>query len=162
MYRCAWLGAGMIVLSACALETEENCEDCGLRAGFTFTNDETTTLAAINDYRAQQGLKALQFDAELGALARDHTENMAAGVVEFGHDGQLERQNIVSNELGYNAIGENVAFNKGFADPIGTAVQGWLDSPPHHDNIVGDFCFTGIGIVTTPDGGWFFTQLFAN
>ena len=58
-------------------------------------------------------------------------------------------------------VGENVATNQGFPDPAETAVQGWLDSPPHRENIEGDFNLAGVGIAENADGLFYFTQIFA-
>ena len=83
---------------------------------------------------------------------------MLAGDVPFSHDGFEERADIMV-DAGFLGAGENVAVNSGFADPVGTAVEGWLDSPGHHENIVGDWTHAGVGIAT--DGEQFyFTQMF--
>jgi uncharacterized protein YkwD len=63
-------------------------------------------------------------------------------------------------DAGFLGAGENVAVNSGFDDPVGTAVAGWLDSPGHHENIVGDWTHAGVGIATDGEQ-YYFTQLFA-
>ena len=131
-----------------------------LDAVFVFSTDESETHAQVDAYRAQQDLPPLEADELLGELARLHSEDMLAGRVPFSHDGFDERAGTMA-EAGFLASGENVAVNAGFSDPVTTAVEGWLDSPGHHDNIVGDWTHTGVGIATDGDQ-YYFTQLFGH
>jgi uncharacterized protein YkwD len=127
--------------------------------GFVFTDDELDTHERINDYRDSQGLPPLEADPVLGELAREHSDNMLAGIVPFSHDGFEGRAQAIIDS-GASSAAENVAYNGGFSDPVGTAVDGWIASPGHQENMVGDFSDGGIGIAT--DGETFyFTQLFA-
>ena len=117
MFRQAMFGVLAVGLAACGPALEGECEDCGLQVDFTFTDAELATHQAINDYRAQQGLKALELDPALGALAREHSANMAAGTVEFGHDGFDARAGVAFGELGYGAFGENVYLKRRVRGP---------------------------------------------
>jgi uncharacterized protein YkwD len=40
------------------------------------------------------------------------------------------------------------------------AIDGWLNSPSHRQNIEGSYDATGIGIVRTAQGEYYFTQIF--
>jgi len=40
------------------------------------------------------------------------------------------------------------------------AVKGWINSPGHQKNMVGDYNLTGIGIAKNNVGEYYFTQLF--
>jgi uncharacterized protein YkwD len=44
-------------------------------------------------------------------------------------------------------VAENVASNQGYENPDNTAVKGWIKSPGHQQNMVGEFDLTGIGVV---------------
>ena len=48
----------------------------------------------------------------------------------------------------------------GFSNPGEKAVVGWINSPGHHKNIVGDFNLTGIGIAKNNEGKYYFNQIF--
>lgn len=114
----------------------------------------------INQFRQSKGLAALRLDAAVSARARFHSQEMAGGAVPFGHDGFRGRADTIALALPFRSIGENVAMNMGYADPAGNAVSGWLNSPSHYENIVGDFTTTGIGIDRNDAGEYYFTQIF--
>jgi uncharacterized protein YkwD len=57
-------------------------------------------------------------------------------------------------------IAENVGFNVGYANPASKAVEDWLHSPGHLNNIKGDFELTGIGVAKNKRGKYYFTQIF--
>lgn len=121
---------------------------------------ETSVHAKINAYRATKGLPALELNATIAAQARAHSSNMASSAVAFGHDGFNDRVTEISKVIAVSDAAENVAFNNGFDDPASEAVRGWLNSPGHLANIEGDYELTGIGVVKSSDGAYYFTQIF--
>ncbi len=121
---------------------------------------EAAVRAQVNDYRASQGLPPLAANARMDAVAREHSEAMAAGRVQFSHDGFEQRAATLRRSLPYRSVAENLAFNRGSAEPVAVAVRGWLESPGHQRNIVGDFNVTGVGVARARDGSYYFTQLF--
>ncbi len=61
----------------------------------------------------------------------------------------------------WRAIGENIAFSRGFSDPIAKAVELWLDSPSHRRNMLSaDWKESAVGVAVTEDGAYYFTQVF--
>ena len=63
--------------------------------------------------------------------------------------------------LSFFRASENLAYNFGHADPAARAMETWLDSSAHRREMErGTFRLTGIGVARTPDGKYFFTQLF--
>ena len=58
------------------------------------------------------------------------------------------------------AFGENVAMNKGQADAVQCAVDGWIKSPGHRKNLLGNFYYCGIAVYCYY-GSFYFTQLLA-
>lgn len=61
----------------------------------------------------------------------------------------------------WRSIGENIAYNRGYANPLEFAVEGWMKSPAHRDNILNNrWQESGIGIAILADGTYFFTQVF--
>jgi uncharacterized protein YkwD len=112
----------------------------------------------INQYRASKGLPAFARSSKIDNQARIHSQNMASAKVTFGHDNFSNRVKAV--DIPYKGAAENVAYNKGHADPATQAVQGWLKSPGHKANIEGKFNQTGIGVAVNSKGEVYFTQLF--
>jgi uncharacterized protein YkwD len=121
---------------------------------------EQSVFQKINAYRVSKGLPALILNAAISNIARAHSENMAKGVVPFGHTGFETRIQTIAQTLSYRGAGENVASNWGFSDPAGWAVDHWILSPPHLASIVGNFRLTGIGVAKDSKGEVFFTQIF--
>ena len=115
----------------------------------------------INEKRVKNELPRLNWDSEIAQVAREHSLNMANGEVPFGHrDANLRFKELRTEIPSLTRFGENVAFNSGVSNPVENAVEGWLDSPEHYENIMGDFNLTGIGVVVNPEGAYYFTQLF--
>jgi uncharacterized protein YkwD len=114
----------------------------------------------INQYRQSQNLPPLTFDARISEEARGHSQAMASGKATFSHDGFEKRVDAIAKSIPYRSAGENLAYNQGYRDPVDQAVEGWLNSPGHYKNIVGDFDVTGVGVVKTPQGRYYFTQIF--
>lgn len=143
----------LLPLLACA-ESSSDCEEP--------SDLEQATAELINDHRAGLGLVELQLDACISEIARDHSQDMAAGRVGFGHDGFEQRwEEILVLDPTAMSAGENVAMSQGYADPDIVAFQGWLDSDSHRENIeLPAFDTTGMGVSVDEQGGTWFTQLF--
>jgi uncharacterized protein YkwD len=61
----------------------------------------------------------------------------------------------------WNAIGENIAFNRGYKDPISKAVELWMGSTGHRHNLLDDrWKESAVGIAIAADGSYYFTQVF--
>jgi len=114
----------------------------------------------INDYRRSQELSSLSYNQTIADEALGHSRNMAMGSVPFSHDGFNDRINTIANTLKLTSAAENVAYNWGYENPAEIAVSGWLESPGHYKNIIGDFNVTGIGVAENEKGEYYFTQIF--
>ncbi|HXK59376.1 MAG TPA: CAP domain-containing protein [Acidobacteriota bacterium] len=112
----------------------------------------------INAYRVARGLSRLEWSERLAVQARAHSAAMARHKVSFGHSGF--RQRVRASGLPYRSAAENVGHNQGFDDPASHAVKGWLESRGHRTNIEGDYDLTGVGVVRSRDGSFYFTQIF--
>ena len=130
----------------------------------TATDTEARAWELMNAQRSAVGLSSLQWDESLVALARMHSASMASGKY-FSHkdlDGGYVDDRAA--RLGVNnwiAIGENIAFMKGFADPASTAVEKWMRSPSHKKNMLnGNWRLSAIGAAVGEDGAVYFTQIF--
>lgn len=125
---------------------------------------ERTAFALLNQKRAEKGLKPLVWNDKVAAVARLHSQNMA----EFqffshrGLDGKLVSDRADRLGLGgWAAIGENIAFNRGFDDPISKAVNLWLGSATHYQNLMdANWHESAVGVAISADGSYYFTQVF--
>lgn len=121
---------------------------------------ENSAFEQVNEYRSTKGLAALTWSSEIANVSREHSVNMSNGSVAFGHDGFSTRSATLQTTVGWSGIAENVAFNNGHADPATTAVTGWINSPGHEANMVGNYTKTGMGVAISSDGSYYFTQIF--
>lgn len=128
----------------------------------TTTNSVTAIEKAVydqvNQYRASKGLPPLTANTPMSEQARIHSQNMANGRLPFGHQGFQQRVTAVA--IPYSSAAENVAYNQGYSDPATQAVQGWIKSTGHRQNMEGNFNLTGIGVATNAKGQYYFTQMF--
>ena len=128
------------------------------------TSDEQRAFELINAERRARGRGPLVIDGELTRMARYHSENMARRGF-FNHvdrDGlDLTGRASVLGLVGWKALGENIAYNQGYDDPTAFAVERWMISDKHRENILNrEFTHAGIGIARSADGRIFFTQVF--
>jgi len=130
------------------------------RATSNYADLENAVQTQVNQYRAEQGLPPLALDPQISEIARRHSIDMAANRVEFGHAGFEGRVQAIARTVPYRSAAENVAYNQGYPDPVAQAVEGWINSPGHRVNMEGQFDLTGIGVFRTPEGKYYFTQIF--
>ncbi len=125
---------------------------------------EKAAFDMINQKRAEQGLKPLEWSGRLLSVARTHSQNMAE--YDFfshkGLDGKYVSDRADDAQIGtWRLIGENIAFNRGFNDPVAKAVELWLNSATHRRNLLNpDWRETAVGIAIGEDGSYYFTQVF--
>jgi uncharacterized protein YkwD len=123
------------------------------------TSLESATHDLVNRYRQFKNLPPLQLDPAISAQAKAHSEAMARSGT-MSHDGFEKRTDSVSQTIVYRKAAENVAHNMGYAKPDLIAVQGWIESPGHRRNLIGQYDLTGIGVAKNAKGEYFFTQIF--
>ncbi|MGB7924931.1 MAG: CAP domain-containing protein [Pyrinomonadaceae bacterium] len=127
------------------------------------TSVERRAFDLINTERRAKGEEPLVWDEELCRMARRHSEDMAQKnfFSHAGPDGDTVDRARSLGIRGWSALGENIAYNQGFDDPAGFAVERWMGSPKHRANILsGMFTRSGLGIARATDGRIFFTQVF--
>jgi uncharacterized protein YkwD len=112
----------------------------------------------VNRYRQAQNLPPLAFDQTISEQARAHSAAMANSG-RISHNGFDGRAAAIGQTITYSSVAENVASNQGYENPDNTAVKGWIKSPSHQRNMVGDFDLTGVGVVEQ-GGSYYFTQIF--
>jgi len=125
---------------------------------------ERQAFQLINEKRREQGLKLLEWNESIAKIARLHSENMA-NYKFFSHtglDGSIVSDRADKSGLGkWRAIGENIAYNRGYQQPIEFSVERWMQSPSHKRNLLDEqWRESAVGIAVTPDGTYYFTQVF--
>lgn len=130
-------------------------------ASTTYKALEEQSMDKVNAIRLQHGLKPLKHSISLCNSAQEHSQNMALAKIPLGHHGFQERAEKHQKSENLCAFGENVAYNWRYDDPVQAAIDGWMKSPGHKANILGDYNLTGFGIWVSLEGKYYFTQLFA-
>jgi uncharacterized protein YkwD len=132
--------------------------------GVSATGDERRAFDLINSERQKRGLPPLVLDGALTRLARYQSETMARDglLSHVDRDGlDLKGRAQMLGLHGWRALGENIAYNQGFSDPTAFAVERWMVSQAHRENILnGGFTHAAVGIARAADGRIFFTQVF--
>jgi len=122
---------------------------------------ERDVFNAVNARRLERRLLPLEWDDRLANAARLHTRYLAESnkLSHQGRGGSRLKDRIAG--LSWTAAGENLARNKNYPDPVARAVQDWVASPTHARNLYSDiYSRTGVGVIRTPDGFFYFTQVF--
>lgn len=124
---------------------------------------EAALHTAINDVRAEMGLRRLERDASIDAVARAHSQDMATRgyLAHETPEGLTPPARLARGGVsGLTLAGENVGTTSRL-DPNREIVSAWMASPAHHENIVAPaFNATGIGVARAPGGSLYYTQLY--
>lgn len=119
----------------------------------TDTASINSILTDVNKQRALFGLSPLKLDDKLNTIAGSWSEQQAANKT-MAHNPNYTKEYTP----GWERAGENVAY--GFE--VDTVVKGWMSSPGHKANILGQYSTTGIGMAYDEDGVAYYTQVFAH
>jgi uncharacterized protein YkwD len=128
------------------------------------TMSERRLLELVNAERRARGRRPLSWDGELTRMARYHSENMARQgffnhVDRSGRD--LQGRALLLGIRNWGELAENIAYNQGYDDPEAFAVERWMISSKHRENILnGEFTHAGLGVARGSDGRLYFTQVF--
>jgi uncharacterized protein YkwD len=118
----------------------------------------------LNAERRSKGLSELEWNDEVAALARLHSNNMADGKFfsHRGSDGSMVDDRADRLGLGaWRVIGENIAYMRGYDDPAALAVEKWMESTAHRKNLLGpNWKESAVGVAITEDGTYYMTQVF--
>ena len=128
------------------------------------TTIEHTAFDKTNEARVQNGLRPLAWDPLLCRMARMHSEDMAKRGY-FAHETpeglEPKDRGRALGILHFRVLAENIAYNKGFADPGAFAVERWMTSGGHRANILYiGFQASAIGSYVAADGSVYLTQVF--
>lgn len=153
----------LFILNSCSSDSVDDANLTSevkpeLIVNYTYTDVELETLNLINDYRSSLGLNRLSIINHISHKCEEHDIYMIDNKV-LTHDYFKERSENIMKVLGAYKVGENIAFN--FKSPK-SALDGWLNSPTHKINIIGDYTHFGIAIKVDPlTGDIYYTNIFA-
>ena len=125
---------------------------------------EQRIFQAINQVRQQNRLPPLKWSAKIAEQARSHSERMAAKRFFSHEDPKLggPANRLSAAGIAWRLCGENIFEENGQADPVRSAIRGWMQSSGHRKNILTrGFTHTGIGVAIGRDGTYTLTQMFA-
>jgi uncharacterized protein YkwD len=146
---------GWLVLAAVFVQDEQVPED--------LPAVERGVVEAINTLRTERGLRALDRLEPLAQVARRHSEDMARRSY-FRHrspEGHEAAERVLAAGLAHRALAENIYRARGVRDPVGGAVESWMNSRGHRENILTErFRQTGVGVAVDEEGQVYVTQLF--
>lgn len=125
---------------------------------------ERRAFESTNVARVKNGLTPLVWSAALCQVARSHSESMVRRGY-FDHespDGERLRDRVRAVGIAhFRVLGENIAYNQGYDDPGGFAVERWMISPGHRANILSnEFEQAAVGSFIAQDGTVYLTQVF--
>lgn len=124
---------------------------------------ERETIEAVNRVRAQHDAAALDERAVLTDVARAHSQDMARRGY-FSHrspEGDDVVDRVRARGISYRKLGENIQQNRGYEDPVRTAIDSWLHSSGHRQILLDPaFTETGVGAALDEQGHYIFTQIF--
>ncbi|CAH0482434.1 unnamed protein product [Peronospora belbahrii] len=139
-------------------------------SGYTDVNTYTAyeeyasaMLMAVNKQRATKGLSPLCLNKKLHNAAMGHSLDMAAHdyMDHEGSDGSRLSQRITQAGYDWEAVAENVAAGQVDVDEV---MEGWIKSPGHLENIMGDYTMFGSAYAFNKDGTYqhYWTQNFGS
>nr|WP_303647559.1 CAP domain-containing protein [Haloarchaeobius amylolyticus] len=130
---------------------------------------EAAIHAQVNDVRAERGLRPLVFDSSLAEVSRYHSGDMAendyVGHVSPAGESVLDRYLEFRYDCRIRADGESVVYggenvfyvsftgvNYSDEDIATRAVEGWMNSTGHRENLLSDYWYReGVGVVVEVD-----------
>ncbi|QDV37947.1 CAP domain-containing protein [Tautonia plasticadhaerens] len=113
-----------------------------------------------NRIRGEHDLPPLTLDPKLSAAARSQALDMIelGEIRHEGADGSTPADRVRRQGYPYTNVGENVAAGQETADEV---MDGWMDSPGHRKNILGDFEQMGASRLEADDGRPYWCVVFA-
>lgn len=147
----------VLTLVSCSKDSQDENENLELITNYDYNTEEIDLANRINDYRESVGKNRLELINHISYKSLEHNEYMIENNV-VNHDYFDSRANNIMQVLGAVRVGENIAYN--FSTP-NSALNAWLNSPGHKDNLDGDYTHFGISITINPTNGKrYYTNIF--
>ncbi len=124
---------------------------------------EKRVFEAINNQREHAGIADLIWSDALANAALEQSKNMMERGF-FAHvdpiRGDLAKR-LDGGGIEWSRCGENLFTEKGYIEPVWTAVVEWMHSPGHKQNLLEpEFTHSGVGIARSAEARYFMTQIF--
>lgn len=123
---------------------------------------EASVRDRINAIRQEHGLTTLTNNEKLAEVARRYSQLMAQHNTfsHTGPDGSTLAKRVRAGGIVYWVVGENLFKSTNIAQPVPVAIDGWMKSPGHRENILRPvFRETGVGVWRV-GSTYYITQLF--
>ena len=158
LLRILLLVAVIFTMNSCSSDSSEDSTSSPAPAmSYTYNSTEIETMDLINAYRVSIGLNELKRIDHISYKSEEHDQYMIANNV-VNHDDFVARSENIMQVLGAKSVSENIAYN--FNSPR-AALDAWLKSPTHKQNIEGNFTHFGLAIKVSADGKKYYTNIFA-
>lgn len=143
-YKSGWKKSKVCTVDVYELESDDE----------EFTDE---VLRLVNIEREKNGLSPLEFDETLQQAAQVRAEELTVYYDHTRPDGSSCFTVLDDFNIPLSAAGENIAA--GYYSPA-SVVEGWMNSPGHRANILGNYKYLGVGVAYGGDYGIYWTQLF--
>ncbi len=128
---------------------------------------EQAIIQRTNDFRESNELSAVKPEESLTQAAKQFAEFMAR-TGKYGHraDGTTPAERAEAAGYDYCVVRENIAYRMNSGEVtekslIDVFVQGWINSPPHRENMLAEYVTeTGVAVATTDNVTYYAVQMF--
>ncbi len=160
LLRILLLVAVIFTMNSCSSDSSEDATSTVSTQqvmSYTYNSTEIETMNLINTYRVSIGLNELKEINHISYKSEEHDHYMIANNV-VNHNDFVSRSENIMRVLGAKNVSENIAYN--YNSPK-AALEAWLKSPSHKQNIEGNFTHFGLSIRVSADGKKYYTNIFA-
>jgi uncharacterized protein YkwD len=114
-----------------------------------------------NKFRVEHGNLPVAWCPYVYDVTSKHAHAMASGDEAFSHDNFDRRVTLIRASVGQiHGSGENIAYNQGTSKVAETAVEGWIASEGHRQNLIGEYSHCAVGVAMTAYGVYYLSQIF--
>ncbi len=148
----------VFTLVSCSNDSSEDLvADAQLITNYNSSEDEIELARLINQYRVSVGKSQFEIVNHMSYKSQEHNTYMIQNNV-VNHDYFSARANNIIQVLGAVTVGENIAYN--YSTP-NSALNAWLNSPGHKENLDNNYTHFGISITVNPSNGRkYYTNIF--
>lgn len=160
LLRVLLLVAVILTMNSCSSDSSEDSASSASTQNamtYTYNSTEIETMDLINAYRVSIGLNELKEINHISYKSEEHDHYMIANNV-VNHNDFVSRSENIMRVLGAKSVSENIAYN--YNSPK-AALDAWLKSPSHKQNIEGNFTHFGLSIRVSAEGKKYYTNIFA-
>ena len=160
LLRVLLLVAVILTMNSCSSDSSEDSASSASTQNamtYTYNSTEIETMDLINAYRVSIGLNELKEINHISYKSEEHDHYMIANNV-VNHNDFVSRSENIMKVLGAKSVSENIAYN--YNSPK-AALDAWLKSPSHKQNIEGNFTHFGLSIRVSAEGKKYYTNIFA-